>query len=196
MSPANLMKFCSACGHPVEFRIPPGDQLPRHVCDHCGTIHYHNPRIIAGCVPEAADGRILMCRRAIEPRLGFWTFPAGFLELGETSAQGAARETLEESQAEVEIDDLFAVIAVPYVSQVYMLHRGRMKSGHHGTTPESSETQLMREEEIPWEEVAFPTIYHGLKFFFEDRARGLRSFHEMDLTVRLPIKEHIKLSGS
>ena len=196
MFPANLMKFCSACGHPVEFRIPPGDHLPRHVCDHCGTIHYHNPRIIAGCVPEAADGRILMCRRAIEPRLGFWTFPAGFLELAETSAQGAARETLEEAQAEVEIDDLFAVIAVPYVSQVYMLHRGRMKSEHHGPTPESSETRLMREEDIPWEEIAFPTIYHGLKFFFEDRARGVRSFHEMDLTVRLPIKEHIKLSSA
>lgn len=196
MFPANLMKFCSACGHPVEFRIPPGDHLPRHVCDHCGTIHYHNPRIIAGCVPEAADGRILMCRRAIEPRLGFWTFPAGFLELAETSAQGAARETLEEAQAEVEIDDLFAVIAVPYVSQVYMLHRGRIKGEHHGPTPESSETRLMREEDIPWEEIAFPTIYHGLKFFFEDRARGVRSFHEMDLTVRLPIKEHIKLSSA
>lgn len=195
MSPANLMKFCSACGHPVEFRIPPGDQLPRHVCDHCGTIHYHNPRIIAGCVPEAADGRVLMCRRAIEPRLGYWTFPAGFLELGETSAQGAARETLEESQALVEIDDLFAVIAVPYVSQVYMLHRGRMLNDHHGVTHESSETRLMREDEIPWGEIAFPTVYHGLKFFFEDRARGVRDFHELDLTVRLPVKEHAKLSG-
>ena len=195
MSPANLMKFCSACGHPVEFRIPPGDHLPRHICEHCGTIHYHNPRIIAGCVPEAADGRILMCRRAIEPRLGFWTFPAGFLELAETSAQGAARETLEESQALVEIHDLFAVIAVPYVSQVYMLHRGRMKGEHHGATSESSETRLMHEADIPWEEIAFPTIYHGLRFFFEDRARGVRGFHEMDLTVRLPIKEHIKLSS-
>lgn len=196
MSPAHLMKFCSACGHPVEFRIPPGDHLPRHVCDHCGTIHYHNPRIIAGCVPEAADGRVLMCRRAIEPRLGFWTFPAGFLELGETSAQGAARETLEESQATVEIDDLFAMISVPYVSQVYVLHRGRLKDLHHGPTAESSETRLMREDEIPWEEIAFPTIYHGLRFFFEDRARGVRGFHEMDLTVRLPVKEHIKLDGA
>ncbi|MBV8063203.1 MAG: NUDIX hydrolase [Nevskia sp.] len=192
MSPANLMKFCSACGHPVEFRTPPGDHLPRHVCDHCGTIHYHNPRIIAGCVPQADDGRILMCKRAIEPRLGYWTFPAGFLELGETSAQGAARETLEEAQAEVEVDDLFAVISVPYVSQVYMLHRGRMKTPRHGPTPESSETVLLREDQIPWEEIAFPTIYHGLKFFFEDRARGVKGFHELDLTVRRPLKDHIQ----
>jgi ADP-ribose pyrophosphatase YjhB (NUDIX family) len=189
ISIASLMKFCSTCGQAVEFRVPPGDHLPRHICDACGTIHYHNPRIIAGCVPEASDGRILMCRRAIEPRLGMWTFPAGFLELGEASSVGAARETLEEAQAEVEIDDLFAVIAVPYVSQVYLLHRGRMKSAHHGPTPESSETQLMREDQIPWDDIAFPTIYHGLKFFFEDRSRGIKSFHEMDLTLRPPRRE-------
>lgn len=186
MSPASLMKFCSACGNPVEFRVPPGDTLPRHVCGSCGTIHYHNPRIIVGCVPEAADGRILMCRRAIEPRLGLWTFPAGFLELGETGAQGAARETLEESQAKVEGLELFAAIGVPYVSQVYLLYRGRMVDEQHGPTSESSETRLMREEEIPWEEIAFPTIYHGLKYFFEDRAKGERGFHALDLTARLP----------
>lgn len=186
------MKFCSACGHPVEYRIPPGDHLPRHVCGQCGTIHYHNPRIIAGCVPQAADGRILMCRRAIEPRLGCWTFPAGFLELGETSAQGAARETLEEAQAQVEIEDLFAVIAVPYVSQVYMLHRGRLLGEHHAPTPESSETRLMREDEIPWDEIAFPTIYHGLRFFFDDRSKGVKGFHEMDLKFRAPPKGPIK----
>jgi ADP-ribose pyrophosphatase YjhB (NUDIX family) len=178
------MKFCSACGNPVEFRTPAGDHQPRHVCTVCGTVHYHNPKIIAGCVPEAADGRILMCRRAIEPRLGMWTFPAGFLELGESSAEGAARETLEESLAEVEVDDLFAVISVPYVSQVYLLHRGRMKGKRHGPTPESSETRLMREEEIPWDLIAFQTVYHGLKYFFEDRARGVKSFHELHLSVR------------
>jgi 8-oxo-dGTP pyrophosphatase MutT (NUDIX family) len=196
MSSASLMKFCSACGHPVEFRVPPGDHLPRHVCGQCGTIHYHNPRIIAGCVPQAPDGRILMCRRAIEPRLGYWTFPAGFLELGETSAEGAARETLEEAQAEVEVDDLFAVISVSYVSQVYMLHRGRMKTPHHGPTPESSETVLLREDQIPWDEIAFPTIYHGLKFFFEDRAKGIKGFHEMALTVRRPVREPAPSGGA
>jgi len=184
MSPAHLMKFCSTCGNPVEFKTPAGDHLPRHVCSHCGTVHYHNPKVITGCVPESADGRILMCRRAIEPRLGLWTFPAGFLELGETSAQGAARETLEESQAEVEVEDLFAVISVPYVSQIYLLHRGRLKSEHHGPTPESSETRLMHEDEIPWEHIAFPTVYHGLKYFFEDRARGVRGFHELHLSLQ------------
>jgi ADP-ribose pyrophosphatase YjhB (NUDIX family) len=144
-------------------------------------VHYRNPKIIVGCVPEWEDGRILMCRRNIEPRFGLWTFPAGFLELGEATGAGAAREALEEEQAEVEIADLFAVINVPYVSQVYVLHRARLKSPDFGPTPESSEVRLMREDEIPWHEIAFPTVYQGLKFFFADRAAGIRGFHELDL---------------
>lgn len=179
------MKFCSACGNTVEFRIPEGDHAPRHVCPRCGTVHYENPKIIVGCIPEWED-RILICRRNIEPRLGLWTFPAGFLELGETSGEGAARETREESQAEVEIGELFVVINVPYVSQVYMVHRGRMKTPHHGPTPESSETKLVREDEIPWEQIAFPTIYHSLRFFYADRKAGVQGFHSMDLSVRPP----------
>lgn len=175
------MNFCAECGHKVELKVPAGDHLPRHVCGHCGAIHYRNPKVIVGCVPEWQDGRVLMCRRNIEPRLGRWTFPAGFLELGETSGQGAAREAMEESQAEVEILDLFAVIDVPYVSQIYLLHRARLLTPHFGPTPESSEVRLMREDEIPWDEIAFPTIYNGLKFFFEDRARGVRGFHALDL---------------
>jgi len=175
------MKFCSACGHPLELRTPKGDHLPRHVCVHCGAVHYRNPKVIAGCVPEAADGRILMCRRAIEPRLGLWTIPAGFLELNETSRDGAARETLEETQAKVEVGELFAVIGVPQVSQIYMIHRARLLGEHHGPTDESLETRLMREDEIPWDEIAFPTIYHSLKFFFEDRAHGRQGFHAIDL---------------
>lgn len=179
------MKFCSACGHAVEHRIPDdGDHLPRHVCPACGTIHYVNPKIIVGVVPEADDGRVLMCRRNIEPRLGKWTFPAGFMELGETGGQGAAREALEEAQAQVAIIDLMAVINVPYVDQVYLLHRGRLQGTHWGPTAESSEVRLMREDEIPWEEIAFPTIYQGLRWFFGDRAEGLRRFHHLDLTRR------------
>ncbi|MBL6751530.1 MAG: NUDIX hydrolase [Nevskia sp.] len=178
------MKFCSSCGEQVELKTPPGDHLPRHVCPACGAIHYHNPKVIVGCVPEDGEGRILMCRRAIEPRLGMWTFPAGFLEMNETSSQGAAREALEESQAEVDVDDLFVVISVPYVSQIYMIHRARLLNPHHGPTHESSETQLMREDQIPWDSIAFPTIYHGLKFFFEDRARGVRGFHSLELSSR------------
>ena len=174
-------KFCNLCGHAVDYRVPEGDHLPRHVCPSCGNIQYFNPRAICGVVPEAADGRILMCRRAIEPRLGLWTFPAGFLELGETSAQGAGREALEESQADVEVGGLVAVIGVPYVSQIYLIHRGRLRSPHHGPTPESSETRLMREDEIPWDEIAFPTIHHGLRLFFADRAEGIERVHTLDL---------------
>lgn len=177
------MKFCSECGHSVEFRVPDGDHLPRHICPSCQTIHYRNPRVIVGCVPEWED-RILLCRRNIEPRLGLWTFPAGFLEMGETTGEGAARETREESQAEVEIGGLLAAINVPYVSQVYMVHRGRMKTPHHGTTPESSETKLVREDEIPWDDIAFPTIWHSLKYFFADRAAGKHDTHFLDLHVR------------
>lgn len=190
------MNFCSHCGQPVELRIPEGDHAPRHVCQSCGQVHYINPKVIVGCVPEWEDGRILMCRRAIEPRLGLWTFPAGFMEMGETSGEGAARETLEEAGAEVEIGDLFVVINVPYVSQIYMIHRGRLKSPRHHATHESSETQLMREEEIPWEQIAFPTIYHSLKFFLEDRRQGLKGFHALDLTRRPPRPERAEVSGS
>ena len=179
------MKFCPACGHAVELKIPPGDHLPRHVCGHCGEIHYHNPKVIVGCIPQWEDGRILMCKRNIEPRLGKWTFPAGFLELHETSGQGAAREAREESQAEVEITSLLSVINVPHVSQVYVIHRARLLKPAFGPTAESSEVQLMREDEIPWDDIAFPTIFHSLKFFFADRARGVEGIHEMDISRRL-----------
>ena len=184
------MKFCSACGSPVEVRIPDdGDHLPRHVCTVCKTIHYINPKIIVGVIPEAPDGRILMCRRNIEPRKGMWTFPAGFMELGETTAQGAAREGLEESQAVIEVLDLLCVISVTYVSQVYMIHRGRLpEDAHYGPTSESSEVVLMREEEIPWGEIAFPTIYQSLQYFFADRAAGKPGFRTLDLTRR-PARE-------
>lgn len=175
------MKYCSECGTPVVRRIPDDDHVERDVCPACGTVHYVNPKIIVGCIPVWED-RILMCKRDIEPRLGKWTFPAGFLELGETSAEGAARETMEESRARVEMQELFTVINVPHVSQVYLIHRGRMLSPEHGPTPESSETRLMSEAEIPWDEIAFPTIWHSLKFFFEDRSAGHWGFHQLDLT--------------
>lgn len=179
------MKFCSACGHAVDYRVPDdGDHLPRHVCPACKQIHYLNPKLIVGVIPVAEDGRVLMCRRNIEPRFGKWTFPAGFMELGETSGQGAAREALEESQADVEIEGLVAVINVPYVSQVYLIHRGRLRSMHFGPTSESSEVRLMREDEIPWSEIAFPTIYQGLRYYFADRAAGEMRIHSLDLTRR------------
>jgi ADP-ribose pyrophosphatase YjhB (NUDIX family) len=189
------MKYCSECGAGVELRVPDGDHVPRHVCTACGAIHSRNPKVIVGCVPEW-DDRILMCKRAIEPRLGRWTFPAGFLELGETSGQGAAREALEEARAVVEIGELFVVINVPYVSQVYMIHRARLKALQFGPTIESSEVVLMRESEIPWDEIAFPTIFHGLKFFFADRATGATGVHALDLTVRPRRPEDAEVSGA
>jgi len=182
-------RFCNACGHAVEFRVPDGDHLPRHLCPSCGHIQYRNPKLIVGVIPEAADGRVLMCRRNIEPRLGLWTFPAGFMELGETSAQGAAREALEEAQADVEVDGLLMVINVPYVSQVYMIHRGHLRKDHYGPTFESSEVRLMDESEIPWDEIAFPTIWHSLKQFFADRRQGQYSTHSLDLSHRPPRPE-------
>ena len=178
------MKFCSACGNAVGVKIPAGDHQPRHVCLTCGHIHYQNPKVIVGCIPEWEDGRILMCKRNIEPRLGKWTFPAGFLELGETTAEGAAREAKEESMTDVEIIDMLSVISVSYVSQVYMIHRARLMVAEFGPTPESSEVRLMREDEIPWDEIAFPTIWHSLKLFFADRALGHRRIHELNLTRR------------
>lgn len=179
-----LIRYCNACGQPVEHRVPEGDHLPRHLCPSCGHIQYQNPKVIVGVIPEWEDGSILMCRRAIQPRLGLWTFPAGFMELHETSAAGAAREAREESLAEVEVGPLQMVINVPYLSQVYLIHRGRMLTPHHGPTPESSETQLMHEDEIPWDEIAFPTIWHSLRSFFEDRRRGSFRIHALDLAQR------------
>jgi ADP-ribose pyrophosphatase YjhB (NUDIX family) len=178
------MKFCSACGGALERKIPAGDHLPRQVCIACATVHYQNPKAIVGCVPEWTDGRILMCKRGIEPRLGLWTFPAGFMELNETGGQGAAREALEESGADVEITDLMAVIDVPYVSQVYLIYRARLLADRFYPTPESSEVVLMREDEIPWTQIAFPTIWHSLKFFYGDRASNRREIHTLELSFK------------
>jgi ADP-ribose pyrophosphatase YjhB (NUDIX family) len=190
------MKFCSDCGGAVEQRVPPGDHAPRMVCPQCGAIHYRNPKVIVGCIPESADGRILMCKRAIQPRLGLWTFPAGFLELAETAAQGAQREAKEEAGADVQIVDLLAVIDVPYVSQLYMIYRATLAEPRFHPTHESSEVVLMREDEIPWPQIAFPTIWHSLKFFFDDRARGVSTIHTLELAYRPRSGALAEVSGS
>lgn len=179
MNPAH--QFCTACGHAVEWKVPAGDHAPRHVCPACGHIHYLNPKVIVGVIPEAEDGRILLCRRNIEPRLGFWTYPAGFMEMGETSAFGAAREALEESEADIEVLDLCTLINVPHVNQLHLAYRGRLRGEHFAPTPESSEVRLFSEAEIPWGEIAFPTIYLSLKRHLEDRAAGTKRFHEINL---------------
>ncbi len=165
------MKFCSNCGSEVSHRIPEGDDRPRYVCDSCDTIHYSNPRVIVGCVPEY-DGRILLCRRAIEPRIGLWTLPAGFMENGETTRQGAARETWEEARAEVYEQQLYRVFDVPNINQVYMFYRARIVDGAFGVGPESLEVELFTEDSIPWDEIAFPVVFHTLKEFFHDRGNA------------------------
>jgi len=165
------MNFCSHCGHAVEQRIPEGDSRLRHVCPDCQTIHYQNPRIIAGCLP-VWDGKVLLCRRAIEPRYGFWTLPAGFMENGETIAEGAARETWEEAEANVSDLRLYTIFNIPYINQVYMLHRGELVEGRYGVGVESLECRLFTEDEIPWDELAFPSIRKTLRHYFADRAGG------------------------
>jgi len=166
------MKFCSACGSErLELRVPDGDTLPRNVCANCGTIHYQNPKVVVGCLPEW-ERRVLLCRRAIEPRLGLWTLPAGFLENGETVTAGAMRETLEEAQARVEVDDLYTLISLPQINQVYMMFRARLLDLDFGPGPESLEVALFDEADIPWETLAFRTITRTLRNYFLDRKRG------------------------
>lgn len=170
------MNYCSQCGARVTLRIPEGDSLPRHVCDACGAIHYQNPRMIVGCIPEWED-RILLCRRAIEPRHGLWTVPAGFMENGETMADGAAREALEEAVARVEIGPLYAMYNIPHINQVYILFRARLLNEDFRAGAETLEAQLFAEADIPWSEIAFATVRNTLTHYFDDRRRGEYRFH-------------------
>jgi ADP-ribose pyrophosphatase YjhB (NUDIX family) len=170
------MKFCSDCGARVSQKIPPGDNLPRWVCDACHTIHYQNPKMVVGCIAEWED-RILLCRRAIEPRHGFWTVPAGFMENGETTAAGAARETLEEANARVEILGLYALFNIPHIHQVYLLFRGRLLDLDFFPGDESLETKLVAEADIPWNELAFATVRSTLRHYYDDRRHGEYRFH-------------------
>ena len=174
------MQFCSTCGARVALRVPPGDTLPRHVCESCGTIHYRNPLMVVGTIPEWED-RVLLCKRAIEPRAGFWTLPAGFMELGETTAQAAQRETLEEAKARVELGDAFTLLSVPHVDQVHLFYRARLRSLEFKPGEETLELALLDEAAIPWQDIAFRTVGYTLKRWFEDRSRGNYQFHAADL---------------
>ena len=165
------MKFCSNCGESVVRRIPEGDNRERFVCDNCHTIHYQNPNIVAGCIPEW-EGRILLCKRAIEPRYGLWTLPAGFMENGETTEQAAMRETFEEAGAQIEITDLYALFSIPHISQVYMLYHGILVNGEYEPGSESLECRLFDEQDIPWDKLAFPVVRETLQRYFEDRKNG------------------------
>lgn len=162
------MKFCSECGQGVTARVPDGDTRSRFVCDHCQTIHYQNPRIVAGCL--AVHGQqVLLCRRAIEPRRGYWTLPAGFMENGETIEEAALRETWEEARARLQQQELYMLFNLPHINQVYMFFRGDLADLDFSAGEESLEVRLFHEHEIPWDELAFPTIGKTLKQYFIDR---------------------------
>ena len=162
------MKFCSQCGSQVRQKVPPGDNRLRHVCDQCQTIHYQNPRIVAGCLPVWGK-QVLLCRRAIQPRHGLWTLPAGFMENGETVEQAAIRETLEEACARVRDLQLYTLFDLPHINQVYMLFRAELADLDFAAGEESLEVQLFDEADIPWSELALPTIGRTLEYFFADR---------------------------
>lgn len=171
------MKFCSHCGSDaVTFAIPAGDDRPRHLCGGCGAIHYINPRIIVGVLPYLGD-RVLLCKRAIEPRLGLWTLPAGFMENGETSEEGALRESWEEARANIRVDDLYTIYDIPHINQVYLMYRGELTDTDFGPGPESLEVELFHEDEIPWQEIAFPIMSETLELYFMDRQAGHFPLH-------------------
>jgi ADP-ribose pyrophosphatase YjhB (NUDIX family) len=165
------MKFCTSCGNSVTLKIPAGDDRERFVCITCEQIHYTNPRVIVGCVP-IYEGRVLLCKRAIEPRMNYWTLPAGFMENGETTPEGAARETWEEARARVSGLELYRVFDVPSISQVYMFYRCDLIDGEFGVGPESLECGLYQQEDIPWDDIAFPVVHETLKQYFLDAEAG------------------------
>lgn len=182
------MKFCPECGASVELRLPQDDNRERHVCTACATIHYHNPKLIVGAIPEWEDGRILLCRRAIEPRHGLWTLPAGFMENGETTADAAARETLEEANALVSIGDLYSMHNLPYINQVHLLFRARLLNLDFSPGVESLEVALFKESEIPWDTLAFRPVKYTLLRYFSDRKNGSFPFFNADLAA--PAQQH------
>lgn len=174
------MNYCSNCGNTVKLGTPPGDDRLRHLCATCGTIHYANPKVVVGSIPEM-DDKILLCRRAIEPRSGKWTLPAGYLENGETVAQGAQRETLEEAGARIHIIAPYVLFNISYVSQIYVMFRAHLLDGNIKAGSESSDVRFYSEKDIPWDEIAFTVIEATLRQYFKDKPTGLFPFHMGDI---------------
>jgi len=175
------IKHCRNCGAAVVYRLPDdGDTRQRAVCPACDTIHYENPLNVVGTVPHWGE-KVLLCKRNIEPRWGKWTLPAGFMELGETTAQGAARETDEEAGAKFEMEGLQSVLSVPYVGQVHLYYRARLLSEVFAPGHETIEARLFTESEIPWDEIAFKTVRETLLCYFEDRRKGRFDVHVIDV---------------
>jgi ADP-ribose pyrophosphatase YjhB (NUDIX family) len=171
---------CRVCGSATDYRIPADDNRERAICSACGEIHYENPINVVGTVPVWGE-QVLLCRRAIEPRHGLWTLPAGFLELGESTAEGALRETDEEAGARIELEGLFTVLNVVRVGQVHLFYRARMLGTGLNPGPETLEARLFREDEIPWDQIAFRTVRETLQHYFDDRRRGDYGVHVGDI---------------
>ncbi len=177
---SSATRYCNTCGHATEKRIPAGDSMPRECCNNCGAIHYENPKLVLGTLPVWED-KVLLCRRAIEPRHGFWTLPAGFMENNETTAQAAVRETVEEAGANIELLDMYTLISVPHISQIHGIYRARLLDLNLAPGEETLETRLFSETEIPWDEIAFRTIGLTLRHFFADRIKGEYPFRSLDI---------------
>lgn len=177
---ARAIKHCRVCGSATDYRVPADDNRERATCGNCGTIHYENPINVVGTLPVWGE-RVLLCKRAIEPRYGLWTLPAGFLELGETIEQGALRETDEEAGARVELQGLYTVMNVVKVGQVHLFFRAQLRDVDFGPGPESLEVKLFAEDEIPWDLLAFRTVRETLHRYFEDRRRGAYGVHLADI---------------
>jgi ADP-ribose pyrophosphatase YjhB (NUDIX family) len=176
--------FCTNCGASVEKRIPKGDNHDRYVCTVCGSVHYQNPKMVVGCIPEY-ERQILLCKRDIEPRRGKWTLPAGFLENNETVREGALRETYEEARVRVKIIAPYRLFDLAFVSQMYLMFRARILVPEFSPTPESSEVRLVKEDEVPWDEIAFPVIERTLQHYFKDRMSRRFQFKSLEISKDL-----------
>ena len=174
------IKHCRVCGTGVSYRVPADDNRERAVCTACSEIHYENPINVVGPVPVWGE-QVLLCRRNIEPRYGFWTLPAGFLEMGESTAAGAERETVEEAGARIELQELFTVLNVVRAGQLHLFYRARMLDTTLAPGPETIEARLFREDEVPWDELAFRTVRLTLEHYFADRRRGTFAVHAGDI---------------
>lgn len=184
-----LQLFCTRCASPLQRAIPEDDEHERDMCGQCGTVHYQNPKIIAGCIP-CWEERILLCRRAIEPRRGYWTLPAGFMELNETLEQAAEREAREEAMAEVEIGSLYTMFSLAHISQVHVFFRGTLKQPDFGPGRESLEVGLFAMEEIPWNELSFTSVRMTLQMLEEDRLSGI--FMPRSVALQHPSERELK----
>ena len=180
MFDTHRIKHCRACGAATAYRVPADDNRERAICSACGEIHYENPLNVVGTVPVWGE-QVLLCRRNIEPRYGLWTLPAGFMELGETIAEGAVRETVEEAGARIELQGLYTVLNVVRVGQVHLFYRARLLDTEFAPGPETIEAQLFAEADIPWDSLAFRTVRETLLRFFDDRRRGEFALHCGDI---------------